>query len=282
MIKMNLIVLVSALLLQPTRSALAQTPTERAAKKKAIEDMKLGAYAGDVAAQVRLGLIYLTGDGVAKDDAEALKWIQKAADQDNPVGERYLSEMYFKGRGVPADNSQAAKYLRMAAEQGDAESQHNLAVLYTQGLGVPRNMKQAVDWMQKSAAQGLADAQLGLGIMYENGDGIAEDPAQAAKWYRLAVAQNNSDAMSDLARLLATTKDTHVRNPDEALAIATKAVAVSPNNPDYLDSLAAAYFAAGQNDKAVETEQKAMARDPQNEDYQRALQTYLGAAHGGH
>ena len=61
--------------------------------------------------------------------------------------------------------------------------------------------------------------------------------------------------------------------------MATKAVAAG-NNPDYLDTLAAAYFAAGQNDKAIETEQKALARDPENESYQKSLQKYLGAAHG--
>ena len=102
-----------------------------------IADLKEMANAGDVKSQVQLGLAYLTGDGVGKDDAEAVKWLRKAADQDNPLGERYLAEMYFKGRGVQADNAEAAKWLRLAAEQGDPQSQHNLAVLYEQGLGVP-------------------------------------------------------------------------------------------------------------------------------------------------
>jgi hypothetical protein len=44
--------------------------------------------------------------------------------------------------------------------------------------------------------------------------------------------------------------------------------------------LAEAYFADGQNDKAVEMEQKALARAPENEAYQKALQKYLRAAHG--
>jgi TPR repeat protein len=279
--RVSLIAFVGAMLFQPASLALAQSSAEASAKKEAIANLKEIAYAGNSNAQVQLGLIYLTGDGVTKDDAEALKWLRKAADQDNAVGERYLAEMYFKGRGIPADNSEAAKWLRAAAEQGDAESEHNLAVLYTQGQGVPRNLKEASDWMRKAADQGLAEAQLGLGALYENGDGVPENPAEAVKWYRLAVAQNNAEAMSDLARLLATSKDSHIRNPQEAVALATKAVAAA-SLPDYLDSLAAAYFAAGQNDKAVETEQKAMARDPQNEDYQRALQTYLGAAKGDH
>ena len=45
----------------------------RGRKKRAIADLKEVAYAGNVNAQVQLGVIYLTGDGVAKDDAEAVR-----------------------------------------------------------------------------------------------------------------------------------------------------------------------------------------------------------------
>src|SRR5882762_5340089 len=184
MVKLGVIALVAGLLLQPAGLALAQSSTQASAKQKVIADLKEMAAAGDVKSQVQLGLTFLTGDGVRKDDAEAVKWLRKAADQDNPVAERYLAEMYFKGRGVPADNAEAAKWLRLAAEQGDAQSEHNLAVLYTQGLGVPRNVKEAVNWMHKSAEQGLAAGQVGMGVLYENGDGVPEDPVEAVKWYR--------------------------------------------------------------------------------------------------
>ncbi len=241
--------------------------------------MKLVAYAGDVSAQLRLGVIYLTGDGVAKDDAEAVKWLRKAADQDSALAERYLAEMYFKGRGVPADHEEAAKWLRMAAEQGDAQSEYNLAVLYTNGEGIPRNAKEAANWMRKAADQSLAAGQQGLGALYENGDGVPRDSIEAAKWYRKAVDQNYVPAMNSLALLMATSKESTVRNPQAAIALATKAVA-GGTNPDYLDTLAAAYFADGQLDKAVETEQKALARAPENESYQKAMQKYLAATHG--
>jgi len=136
-IPIGVIALAAASLIQPGCLALAQSTTQASPKQKVIADLKEMANAGDVKSQVQLGLDYLTGNGVGKDDAEAVKWLRKAADQDNPLGERYLAEMYFKGRGVPADNAEAAKWLRLAAEQGDPQSQHNLAVLYTQGLGVP-------------------------------------------------------------------------------------------------------------------------------------------------
>jgi TPR repeat protein len=279
MSKLGVIALVAGLLLQPGGLALAQSSTQASAKQKVIADLKEMAAAGDVKSQVQLGLAFLTGDGVPKDDTEAVKWLRKAADQDNPVAERYLAEMYFKGRGVPADNAEAAKWLRLAAEQGDAQCEYNLAVLYTQGLGVPRNVKEALNWMHKSAEQGLAAGQVGMGVLYENGDGVPEDPVEAVKWYRMAVEQNDPGAMNNLARLLATSKNERVRNTQEAISLATKAV-TSANNPDYLDTLAAAYFAAGQTDKAIETEQKALSMNPENDSYKESLQKYLAANHG--
>lgn len=267
------------LLLLPCASAIAQSTDQASSRKKAIADLREIAYAGNVNAQVQLGVIYLTGDGVAKDDAEALKWLRKAADQENALAERYLAEMYFKGRGVPADVTEAAKWLRFAAEQGDAESEHNLAVLYTQGQGVPRNLKEAANWMRKAADQNLAAGQHGLGVLYENGEGLPANQLEAASWYKKAVDQNYVPAMNSLASLMATSRDSSLKNPQQAIALATRAVAAS-GNPDYLDTLAAAYFADGQTDKAVETEQKALARDPENDVYKKAMQKYLAAAHG--
>jgi len=275
------IVLAAVFIILTGAPARGQSAERDLAQKKTITDLKEVAYAGDVNAQVELGVIYLTGNGVPKDDAEAVKWLRKAADQDSALGERYLAEMYFKGRGVPADNEEAAKWLRLAAEQDDAQSQYNLAVLYTKGLGVPRNLKEAANLMRRAANQHLAAGELGLGVAYENGDGVPPDPVEAVKWYQKAVEQNYVPAMNNLALLLATSTNAKVRNPKQAIAMATKAVAGGAS-PDYLDTLAAAYFADGQTDLAMETEQRALARDPENETYKLALEKYLAAAHGNH
>ena len=40
------------------------------------------AKAGDASAQLNLGTMYLTGEGVLKDVKEAVKWFRKAADRD--------------------------------------------------------------------------------------------------------------------------------------------------------------------------------------------------------
>src|ERR1700686_5097840 len=91
-IKLGLITLATAILLLPGELAMAQSSDQASAKKRAIADLKEIAYAGNVNAQVQLGVIYLTGDGVAKDDAEALNWLRKAPCQDNALSARYLAD----------------------------------------------------------------------------------------------------------------------------------------------------------------------------------------------
>jgi TPR repeat protein len=61
---------------------------------------------------------------VPQDDAEALKWWRKAAEQGDAtaqtnLGFMYDSFMYDIGRGVPQDDAEALKWYRKAAEQGE-------------------------------------------------------------------------------------------------------------------------------------------------------------------
>jgi TPR repeat protein len=280
MIDLAVIVLAAAMLFQSggatAKAPSSQQATQKTAKDDAIQALTDKAAAGDVQSQVRLGLAYVTGDGVAHDDAEAVKWFRKAADQDDMLGERYLAEMYFKGRGVAADNAEAAKWLRLAAGQDDPESEHNLAVMYLQGLGVPRNGAEALKWMHKSADHGLADGQVGLGAMYEVGDGVRLDEVESAKWYRKAAEQDSREGLNDLALLELSAKNMSLRNPKEAVTLATKA-AGNGDNPGYLDTLAKAYYETNQYRQAIDAERKALTLDAGNEAYQKALDKYLAA-----
>ena len=74
---------------------------------------------GDAAAQCYLGICYQTGQGVAQDYAEAVKWFRRAADQNDEAAQCYLGFCYQTGLGVPQEFGQAAKWFREAAEQGD-------------------------------------------------------------------------------------------------------------------------------------------------------------------
>ena len=74
---------------------------------------------GDVRAQNELGDRYYFGRGVARDDAEAVRWYRRAAAQGNALGRVNLGYMYERGRGVQRDQVEAVRLYRLAAEQGD-------------------------------------------------------------------------------------------------------------------------------------------------------------------
>jgi len=62
--------------------------------------------------------MYVKGEGVARDYAEAFRWEEKAAKQGDPYAQYGLSILYAKGEGVRQDYNEAFNWLRKAAEQG--------------------------------------------------------------------------------------------------------------------------------------------------------------------
>ena len=89
--------------------------------------------------------------------------------------------MYASGRGVAKDDAQAVAWYRKAADQGLALAQINLGVMYANGRGVAKDDDEAVAWCRKAADQGLALAQNNLGGMYANGRGVAKDEARGRR-----------------------------------------------------------------------------------------------------
>jgi TPR repeat protein len=151
-----------------------------AAEDELLDDVRHRAEQGDAFYQTGLGIMYLEGDGVPKNDAEAVKWFRMAAEQGD-AGSRfgvvtaqfYLGIMYVNGWGVPQDFPEAVKWYRMAAEQGHALSQYALGILYRAGAFgvVPQDLVQAYAWFNIAATQGNEDAareRKGLGETITN------------------------------------------------------------------------------------------------------------------
>jgi TPR repeat protein len=240
--------------------------------------LKARAETGDTKAQVGLGVAYAHGDGVTANEAEAVEWFRKAAEKGDAAGEYSLAEMYLTGRGVASNLAECVKWMRRAAEDGDARGQSNLAVLYAQGQGVPKDDNEAAKWMHEAADQGLPAGQFGFGSMYAHGKGVPRSETEAVRWYRKAADQGDAAAMNNLAVSLTTTKDQKIRNPKEAVAVAEKAVEIETDNGSYLDTLAAAYFEAGQPEKAAEIERRALTLKPDDPSYKKALEKYQAAS----
>ena len=61
----------------------------------------------------------------------------RLAEQGDVDAQFSLGEMSKKGQGVPRDDAEALKWYRRAAAQGHADAQNNLGIIYTLGKGVP-------------------------------------------------------------------------------------------------------------------------------------------------
>jgi len=58
--------------------------------------------------------------------------------------------MYLEGECVEKDPAEAAKWFRLAAEQGLAGSMTTLAMMYEQGNGVEQDPEEAKKWYAKA------------------------------------------------------------------------------------------------------------------------------------
>ncbi|MDH4286647.1 MAG: sel1 repeat family protein [Gallionella sp.] len=97
-----------------------QAPEEKFA------EIKRNAESGVAKDQLGLAKMYYNGDGVAKDDAKAAEWFQKAAEQGISFAQYKIGEMYDKGEGVPRDAAKAVEWWQKAAAQGNDAAQQSL------------------------------------------------------------------------------------------------------------------------------------------------------------
>ena len=87
---------------------------------------------GNADAEWQLGARYHNGDGVVKDDVQAMQWFQRAAEHGHVTAEATLGAYYWAGRGVPQDLSKAYFWSAVAFAQGDENSKPRLDGLSTQ------------------------------------------------------------------------------------------------------------------------------------------------------
>jgi Flp pilus assembly protein TadD len=100
---------------------------------------------------------------------------------------------------------------------------------------------------------------------------------EALKMYLVAGESADADLLNELAWRLATSDTVEMRNGTNAVRFAEKAVKASPQNPGFLNTLAAAYAETQQFNRAATTEQEAIGILPSDQDkngYESRLKLY--------
>lgn len=151
---------------------------------------------GDDHAQMVLGGLLATGDGVAKNDVAALEWFKKAADSGNGQGLAVLGELTALGwGGLKRDEVAAARLTEKAALEGLVFAQAEWGSMLMEGKGVKKDPAKGLSWIAKAAQEGDGRARLKMGMMLL---GQGERDA-AAKWFEGAAAVGDDEVFSALA-----------------------------------------------------------------------------------
>jgi TPR repeat protein len=127
-----------------------------AALAEAARSYRESAQLGFAPAVTRLGYLYKTGAGVARDPAEAFRLMTAAAESDTEA-KFQLALLYVEGVGTPADAATARTWLARAGHAGHQEAQLLLGLLVQQGVGGRRNDVAAAEWMGRAAQGRSAD-----------------------------------------------------------------------------------------------------------------------------
>jgi TPR repeat protein len=122
-----------------------------------------------------------------KDYKAALAGLLPLANGGNADAQIAIGWLYDNGLGMPhEDDAQAAKWYELAANQDDDRAQQFLGTMYATGDGVDKDLKAAEHWFRLAADQDNPGGQFGLGVMYRDGAGVSRDPVEAYKWLGLA------------------------------------------------------------------------------------------------
>jgi uncharacterized protein len=184
-----------------SRRALYQLGRAYAANRQlpeAIAAWRKAADKGSTSAMVELGVLYGTGSGVAKDEAQARKLFERAAQAGNPRGVSNLAAL--GGGGAAADPARARELLAKAAET-NAEAQYQLGLMLAEGTGGARDDAAARNLFDKAAAQNHRGALAQMGAFTQEGRGGPKDSAAAKGYYERAAALGDEDAKKALKQM---------------------------------------------------------------------------------
>jgi TPR repeat protein len=119
--------------------------------------LHINAGLGHATAQLFLGLLYMSGQGVTKDKAHAARLCRKAAEQGHEYAQYALGTMYADGIGVTKDYAEAARWLRRAARHGQIAAREKLLALKEQLEAESRRSSSEAGGMTRQEALEVLD-----------------------------------------------------------------------------------------------------------------------------
>jgi TPR repeat protein len=180
----------------------ADATGRRAADAEGLRWLRRAGELGEPAALLTLGSGHLRGtDGLPKDEALALRWLQAGAKRNLAPAYRDLGLIHKYGLGTPVNLHAALGWLHLALDRGDASAADQIRRFRAGPRGelVVTDPRSQLDAVAAKAAAGDRAAQVRLAEMWLRGENILADEREALVWYRRAAEAGYAPAQLKLA-----------------------------------------------------------------------------------
>lgn len=208
-------------------TAIDEARNDNSKLRQILSEFDRKAKSGDVAAQYKLGTLYLEGNSpIEKDEVKGLDYLLSAAKAGFKGAQAKVGRHYMY---VTKQRSKALPYLYAAAIQGNEDANLLLGINYKEGIpGVlEQDPIETLRYLKRATIETLPNSKTWergvaasiLGEIYRDGDGVRSDPSEAIKWFRLAL-KNGAEVKTDLANLLKSQGDPSAKQEADNLIAA--------------------------------------------------------------
>ncbi len=177
----DIVELIQSIRQKRIRTALKENPI--------LTQLKSAAEAGNVDAQVRLGMAYQNEELMPADAKESFKWYLKAAEQGHTEAQRMVGDSYMFGWGTPFNNVTALEWYKKAAEKGVSQAQYEVGAWFN---SYTTNHLEAIKWLELAANQQHPEAHFILGNYYAKGKGMATNWTEARRHFLIAATKGRN------------------------------------------------------------------------------------------
>ncbi len=188
---------------QTQASPFSEKACEEGDCSKQLKTLKQTARYGSPDAQTVLGLMYLTGNHIGKDEKKAFYWYRKAAVQYPKMwaAVHQTGMMYIQGIGTKKNVKKGLSYLKKAAKAGWLKSQFIIGMSYYAGHYESIDYAKAKKWLTEAAIHGHPVAAFYASSLAEYGKGGEQDFELAYKLLALAAKKGHEGAQIRLLEI---------------------------------------------------------------------------------
>ena len=213
-------------------------------------------------AKVQLAQRLIFGTGTEQDLKQGVELLADTSARNFAPAQLRLGCLYRVGMGVEQDEDKAFSLFSKAAAQGEANALVEVGRLQQERDQSEHSLHQAAGMFLKAAKKLNYGGIRNLTVCYLSGRGVPVDYPRAIAWLRICALSRQQQDQARLAMILASCPQLKLRDPEEAVEIAAKAIKKLykdsiPEGPVILEAAAIAYASNGQFNKAVELETRA-------------------------